>query len=60
MEITTLENTDPTPTCKWKDEDGSAYWWTDCDNEFVLIEGAPSDNGMIYCPYCGDEIKEIK
>ncbi len=51
-------STDPTPTCKWKNEDGFTYWWPDCGNELVLVEGTPSDNGMIYCPYCGKKIKE--
>jgi hypothetical protein len=38
--------------CKWKeDEDG--VWDTECGNRFELIEGAPKDNRMKFCPYCG-------
>ena len=24
-----------------------------CGGEFVLLEGTPLDNDMIFCPYCG-------
>ena len=33
-------------------------WQTDCGHEFVLIEGAPSENEMKFCPYCGKKLVE--
>ena len=26
---------------------------SDCDNEFIFIEGDPVENDFFYCPYCG-------
>jgi len=36
--------------CWWKDED---LWSTNCGKEFMINEGSPLENGMVYCPYCG-------
>jgi len=42
--------------CTWQpDEEGG--WVTACGNRFVIIEGSPKENGMKFCPYCGDEIE---
>ena len=51
--------------CKWKyngesvsvdDFDG---YETSCGGLFHIIEGTPSENRMIFCPYCGKKIKSI-
>lgn len=39
-------------TCLWTpDPDG--HWDTGCDNRHILLDGAPADNHMAYCCYCG-------
>jgi len=43
--------TDP-GTCHWKD-DGEGNWSTDCDNCFIIMEGNPEENDMLFCSYCG-------
>lgn len=46
-----LDPADPT-ACKWtRDEDGN--WETGCGGMYVLIDGAPADNRMAFCCYCG-------
>ena len=45
--------------CDWTQEDeDSDTWVTSCGKLFDLYEGAPSENKMKYCCYCGNEIKE--
>jgi hypothetical protein len=44
-------------TCVWaQDDDG--IWLTDCENAFTLNDGAPSENDMKFCCYCGKPLKE--
>ncbi|MCL2806649.1 MAG: hypothetical protein FWD27_00570 [Coriobacteriia bacterium] len=45
--------------CHWTEEEDSSYWETDCDQAFTLIDGKPSDNLMVYCCYCGNELEEV-
>lgn len=39
--------------CQWE-EDGA--WATSCGGYFEITCGTPSDNGMMFCPYCGRPI----
>lgn len=42
--------------CFWeKDEVG--VFETGCNNLFVLNDGTPNENSMVYCCYCGSRIK---
>lgn len=42
-------------TCTWTpDDDGN--WETDCDQEFVFMDGGPDDNNMRFCCYCGRKL----
>ena len=36
--------------CIWKKEENC--WSTDCGNKFVVNDGSPGENGMVYCPFC--------
>ena len=38
--------------CRWKCND-DGYYETSCGEEWVFPEGAPHENGLIYCPHCG-------
>ena len=43
------------PRCAWtQDEDG--HYHTDCGHAFVFTDGAPTDNGFLFCGYCGAPI----
>ena len=42
--------------CEWIYDDTHDKWDTACGEMFVMIEGTPHDNGMVYCPYCGKAI----
>jgi len=44
----------PDEECVW--ENAGEYWATECDGAFYLETGTPSDNKMIYCPYCGKRL----
>ena len=43
--------------CIWTHNDDD-YWQTECWNAFQLVDGKPSGNYMIYCPYCGRKLAE--
>ena len=43
--------------CNWE-EKWSGQWETDCGQAFEFIDLGPSENGFIYCPYCGIRISE--
>jgi hypothetical protein len=47
------------PYCTWTWEEEGA-WNTSCANQFVVNNGTPSENGMIYCCYCGRKLKEAR
>lgn len=44
--------------CVWrlKNEFEWEYWATTCDHEFILNDGTPKDNEMVYCPFCGKKL----
>lgn len=44
--------------CKWIYDENYDTWETGCGNMFILLEGTPEDNKMIFCPYCGKLILE--
>ncbi len=44
--------------CKWKNL--GDFYETSCDNAFEISSGTPKENGMRFCPYCGEKIKEVK
>lgn len=44
-----------TPVKCWWSFTGEFYK-TECGQEFQINHGAPSDNGMIYCFFCGRRI----
>ena len=46
-------------TCKWKYDENYNMYETDCENAFIFIEGRKSDNGFLFCPYCGKKIEEV-
>ncbi len=44
--------------CVWtQNEDG--YWETACDNAFEFTVDGPVENGMIFCPYCGQRLQAV-
>ena len=50
---------DSLPSCEWiRDPDDDSFWTTGCGDMFVLNEGTPTENGFLYCPYCGKPLKE--
>lgn len=42
--------------CVWEEIGEHSVYITGCGNRFEIIEGIPRENGMKYCPYCGDKI----
>jgi len=46
--------------CSWEYQAYDDYWVTGCDNAFVPNDGTPKDNGMIFCPYCGQRIEVVE
>jgi hypothetical protein len=44
--------------CKWSQNENGAFQ-TECGNVFELTHGAPPDNGMRFCCYCGDAIETV-
>lgn len=42
--------------CTWKQDVDDGSWDTDCGNKFCIENGTPSDNGMLFCCYCGAKL----
>ena len=65
--MTDLQNTtgadagvplEPHVSCLWgQDDDGT--WETSCGHAFLLNDGEPCDNGFLFCPYCGHQLKVL-
>lgn len=34
------------------------FYETGCESSFIFEAGMIKDNGFVFCPYCGKEIKE--
>ena len=53
---------DVNKVCRWTCEnDGDdEYWHTACGRDFYFVEGAPKDNELKFCPYCGGKLLEEK
>ena len=46
-------------TCMWIQEQEEDDCWSSCKaNAFTLDEGTPSDNGMVFCCFCGKPIEQ--
>jgi len=54
------------PYCTWIwEEEGTTWeeegaWNTSCAHQFVVNNGTPSENYMVYCCYCGRKLKEAR
>ena len=47
------------PECDWvPDADDCRAFETTCGNAFVLNDGDPRTNGVLFCPYCGGKLKQ--
>jgi hypothetical protein len=53
----TTDGNPETTACKWE-QDVDGDWDTGCGHRFVIIEGMPSDNDMLFCCYCGKQLDE--
>jgi hypothetical protein len=45
-----------TDECTWTQDPDDGSYDTECGNLFEIMNGTPSENGMKFCPYCGDHI----
>ena len=45
--------------CQWLENDDGNYD-THCGHCFILLDGSPSDNNMLFCPYCGRPIAAVE
>lgn len=43
--------------CNWE-QNKDGFWETDCGEIFVINDGTPYDNKMIFCCYCGGVLLE--
>lgn len=46
-------------SCAWTQDEMSGVFVTACGNTFEIMYGTPSENGMRFCPYCGEPLREI-
>ncbi len=46
--------------CTWTFDVSENCWNTGCKEPYAAIEGAPLDNRIKFCCYCGKPIKEKK
>ena len=46
--------------CHWRQEDERGdLWVSDCGIDFIINDGPPSENHMIFCCGCGKPLVEI-
>jgi hypothetical protein len=45
--------------CTWH-EDSDGNWDTGCGQKWILNDGTPIENKMMFCPCCGKRLAEIK
>jgi hypothetical protein len=43
--------------CAWTLDARDGYWTGTCGVSWSIPEGAPSENGMNYCPRCGARLE---
>lgn len=43
--------------CEWN-QDADGNWDTECGECFCFIDGTPTENKAMFCPYCGKPIRE--
>ena len=46
--------------CRWIFDPISDHYTTGCEQGFEVIGDGPDEAGMIYCPYCGRSLVEVK
>jgi hypothetical protein len=44
--------------CLWREEYGDEEYQTSCGKAFVLNDGTPKDNDMLFCCFCGKLLRE--
>jgi uncharacterized Zn-finger protein len=44
-------------TCCWTETE--ECWETQCGHSFVFTADGPTENGMVFCPYCGGKLTTI-
>lgn len=44
--------------CQWIYDEIDDAWDTACGNKFCFTDAGPKDNGYLFCPGCGRELKE--
>lgn len=55
-ELTAKAKAEALEECRWT-PDLYGVWETGCGEVFVLNDGTPKQNGMVFCPYCGKAIR---
>ena len=50
----------PELACQWVLDEIDGAWLTECRQAFVLNDGAPSENDMRFCCYCGKALCEVE
>lgn len=53
-----LEDAEPWPSCLWQYDERIDAWETGCGATWVLNDGTPADNEMLFCPACGKRVDE--
>ena len=48
------------PACTWTYSADEDSWDAECGHKFSLNDGTPSENGMRYCHYCGQTIRQVE
>ncbi len=47
--------------CRWIiDADDTRVYHTECENMHVFSDGDVLENGYLFCPYCGRQVREFE
>lgn len=44
-------------TCRWTETE--ECWESQCGQSFVFIADGPTENKMVFCPYCGGKLTTV-
>lgn len=42
--------------CTWKYNEDEYYYETSCERVLMFAADGPTENGYLYCPFCGKKI----
>jgi len=46
-------------SCEWTPDEELGTWDTGCGHTHLFLEAGPTENGYLFCPYCGNGLRTV-